>query len=281
MLLLLEPTKKHTQIEVQIPANPSAPHVTKQLSLNNASAENVETDLNGDRRKRRRTVSPAAAPSRDEPTQSDSHTPRRSGREAGKGKTYKFAPDLVQDEETSAQASTKQRKSGTNPLDQSNTVQLEGSIGSMGDDVAANGTFSHPARNALSSSTTNSQIMDRPKKLLVFNPKTGTIGSPTVKQPTAVADKKSKSRKKTNLIVTLSYGGDQSRWEKIGERIDQISSQPPCPKVEVPSKSQRVETPKKKSAPKLLKSPPKAGKPLHPLFMDKAPAPEKLSLIHI
>ena len=119
-----------------------------------------------------------------------------------------------------------------------------------------------------------------PKKLLKFNPKTGTIGSPPKTQPTAATDTapKKRGRKPKRFIIPLRYGEDHESRILIGQQIDAIlrsSSQAASSTISQNAKVQeqpQPETPKK-AGPK--KTPPKKTssttpmKATHPFFLGK------------
>ena len=117
-----------------------------------------------------------------------------------------------------------------------------------------------------------------PKKLLKFNPKTGTIGSPPKPQSTATADPvpKKRGRKPKKLIVPLRYGEDQASRIRIGHRIEAIirgSSEAKSTEIPMIQEQPQPETPKKaiaykKSSPKQARST-TPNKPTHPFFVSK------------
>ncbi|KFX99639.1 hypothetical protein V490_01726, partial [Pseudogymnoascus sp. VKM F-3557] len=106
---------------------------------------------------------------------------------------------------------------------------------------------------------------EKPKKLLHFNIKTGTIGSPpkqSIKEQ--VPPKGRKNRK--SLVITLRYGSDTSSRSSVGNKIDNILSTtkpvqaPPKQSLEVESRPAKTNT---------AKSP-------HPFFLGKAaPKPSR------
>ncbi|KAF2767704.1 P-loop containing nucleoside triphosphate hydrolase protein [Teratosphaeria nubilosa] len=114
-----------------------------------------------------------------------------------------------------------------------------------------------------------------PKKVLRLNAN-GKFSSPIKKskedrQASPDAPKRRGRPRKTkeapatkHLITVISYGPDPARWTDIGQRIDRIISG-----------DERVElqTPRKKTSPKKLRTLKKSNKPTHPSFTGKAKEP--------
>ncbi|KUJ21684.1 P-loop containing nucleoside triphosphate hydrolase protein [Mollisia scopiformis] len=113
------------------------------------------------------------------------------------------------------------------------------------------------------SSTTSKTDDSKPRKVLRFNPKTGTIGSPPAKKPQAPSAETKKTaggrgKKPKSRIVTIRYGPGQLLPSTIGQKIDLISNgtKPILPaKTEIPIKLPE-------------RTPPKPVKP-HPFFSGK------------
>ncbi|KAK1981940.1 ATPase [Colletotrichum cereale] len=111
----------------------------------------------------------------------------------------------------------------------------------------------------------------KPTKVLKFNPKTGTIGSPpkpkTGPADTAKGAKSSKSPVKQSRIVTIKYGHDAESRERIGPKIQQILTTPSQTKTTTPTKT----TPRKSRAkvPKADQDKPKTNN-TYPLFLAKS-----------
>ncbi|KAK1597085.1 ATPase [Colletotrichum navitas] len=109
----------------------------------------------------------------------------------------------------------------------------------------------------------------KPTKVLKFNPKTGTIGSPPKPKPshadTVKGAKSSKSPAKQSRIVTVKYGHDADSRERIGPKIQRILATPPHTKT----------NPTKTTPPKSRTMTPKANQDksktntTHPLFLAK------------
>ncbi|KAK2056830.1 ATPase [Colletotrichum caudatum] len=120
-------------------------------------------------------------------------------------------------------------------------------------------------------SSTGKADPPKPIKVLKFNPKTGTIGSPPKPKPgpadTAKGAKSSKSHTKPSRIVTIRYGHDAESRERIGPKIQQILTTPSDNK---PTTSADT-TPRKSRA-----KAPRAGQDksktnsTHPLFLAKS-----------
>ncbi|KAK3380471.1 hypothetical protein B0T24DRAFT_615547 [Lasiosphaeria ovina] len=111
----------------------------------------------------------------------------------------------------------------------------------------------------------------KPKKMLVFNPRTGTIGSPPrPKQPKILGGKPGEGGKKESLnpstkassrIVAIKYGTDSVSRVEIGERIGAIiSGQSPSLPVK----------PKKLAQPASTSTNLNPTKTTHPFFLAKA-----------
>ncbi|GJC96195.1 ATPase [Colletotrichum higginsianum] len=142
---------------------------------------------------------------------------------------------------------TQATASGLNPEGPSNTAQ----------NIAQNAGKAEPPK---------------PTKVLKFNPKTGTIGSPPKPKPgsaeTTKTAKSSKSPAKPSRIVTMKYGPNQEARERIGSKIDQILASHPQ------VKTGPVNTTPRKSRAKAPKADQDKSKPniTHPLFLGKSKA---------
>lgn len=93
------------------------------------------------------------------------------------------------------------------------------------------------------------------KKVLQFNTKTGTLGSPP------------KPKKKTppSRIVSIKYGHDEVSRKEIGDRITQILASPPQPSSKIPAKKRGRATKKTKEVTTNTSS------ATHPFFTGKVP----------
>lgn len=116
----------------------------------------------------------------------------------------------------------------------------------------------------------------KPKKLLIFNPKTGTIGSPpkpkSSKQGLAAeTGPQSAGRKKQSRIACIKYGVDEESRRRIGALIGAVLDSPAAStasKGQPGSKETTVETPRQKE-----NHVENAAKATHPFFAGKAQNP--------
>ncbi|KAF3026790.1 hypothetical protein E8E14_014888 [Neopestalotiopsis sp. 37M] len=137
--------------------------------------------------------------------------------------------------------------------------------------------------------TEKSSQESKPKKILQFNPKTGTIGSPpkpkvqtideTIPDQTP-ATRPRRSKKVTSLLVHIRYGQDDSTRSRIAEKIEEIfsgvryisakaknpvASQPPGDQS-TPASSQDASSKRSSKKDKTLKT----AKAAHPFFNSKS-----------
>ncbi|EAQ88863.1 hypothetical protein CHGG_05482 [Chaetomium globosum CBS 148.51] len=119
----------------------------------------------------------------------------------------------------------------------------------------------------------------KPKKMLQFNPKTGTIGSPPkpkevrVPAPEAEIGKKVASRrgrKRASKIVRITYGADQKARARLGEMINAIldgKAQDPRASAQPPPTSNN-----EKQLPKTTETlaPKSANATTHPFFLGQS-----------
>ncbi|KAJ0165663.1 ATPase family AAA domain-containing protein 5 [Colletotrichum tanaceti] len=115
----------------------------------------------------------------------------------------------------------------------------------------------------------------KPTKVLKFNPKTGTIGSPPKPKPgpaeTTKPAKSSKSPAKPSRIVTIKYGPDPEARKRIGPKIEQILASHPQVKTGPENTTPRKSRAK---APKADQDKSKSNV-THPLFLGKSKAATK------
>lgn len=126
----------------------------------------------------------------------------------------------------------------------------------------------------------------KPKKLLLFNPKTGTIGSPPKpKEPRVVAEEPydqekklsgRRSRKLASKIVRITYGTDSETRMRLGELITGILSGQTRHSV-ANSKQRPQYRDKKPSTEASTRAAPKASKATHPFFTGKPNKTDSIS----
>ncbi|KAK3313701.1 hypothetical protein B0H66DRAFT_358328 [Apodospora peruviana] len=118
----------------------------------------------------------------------------------------------------------------------------------------------------------------KPKKLLQFNPKTGTIGSPPKpKQPKAVVvdtvDGGRKDFRKAGTtaskLVKIEYGEDPESRARIGEKIEALLSGEPLNAVEMPKELPQSGDPDRSSLEVAKPKAPMPSKSTHPFFLGK------------
>lgn len=133
----------------------------------------------------------------------------------------------------------------------------------------------HASEPAPAPQTPDANVV-KPRKLLHFDPKTGTIGSPPKPKASAVAGSETggakrtvpkQSKKPASKIARISYGSDMQSRTRIGELINAIiSGQKPKPTNgdggQCPSSSSPKDQPQGASHPTAVK----ASKTTHPFF---------------
>ena len=135
--------------------------------------------------------------------------------------------------------------------------------------------------------STPSGDASKPKKLLLFNPKTGTIGPPPVpkQHKTVVVPEigegggskattlRRSARKPAARLVTIKYGTDDGKRIRLGAAIDAILSGQrhiPAPLVKQAPSSKTSPKSKRQAAKAAKPDPTKPPKSTHPFFMAKA-----------
>ncbi|KFY40843.1 hypothetical protein V494_03295 [Pseudogymnoascus sp. VKM F-4513 (FW-928)] len=225
------------------------------------SSEDMEADLNESRRKRRKTTPP------DDNSRQNNHS-----------KPEKSSP-------TSNSSDTLTQIHGAPPggaiWNNGNVPSELGFENAQGTPLLSRGVEgqANPARNTLGAIGPNSTISqgvqatprlaarptesatsnEKPKKILHFNIKTGTIGSPPKRSIKDQAPSKSRKHRKS-LVITLKYGSDISSRLSVGNKIDHILSNT---KPVQPPPKQKVEVAARPANTKTIKSP-------HPFFLGKA-----------
>lgn len=226
------------------------------------NGEDMEADLNESRRKRRKTTPPddhrgqnyhseleSAAPPRD----SNGILAPNYGAPGGAVENNGNVPSGLGFE--NAQGAPLPSHGFEGQMD-SNRNTLEAIRPDTISTVSQSGpATSESARKPMESAT----CMEKPKKILHFNIKTGTIGSPPKQSlKDQVPSKGRKNRK--SLVITLKYGSDTSSRLSVGNKIDHILSTtkpvqaPPKQKLEIEARPAKANT---------TKSP-------HPFFLGKA-----------
>ncbi|KAH8902884.1 P-loop containing nucleoside triphosphate hydrolase protein [Coniochaeta sp. PMI_546] len=128
--------------------------------------------------------------------------------------------------------------------------------------------LSHTAPSALNTDNTS-----KPKKVMKFNPKTGTIGSPPKpKASKVVQDPETPGQtasavppNSSSKLVRIQYGGDDTSRKRIGEKVDAILKGPP--KTKSPRTPRKKNTQRSDPSPRIKKSP---AKITHPFFAGKS-----------
>ncbi|KAK3374801.1 hypothetical protein B0H63DRAFT_419031 [Podospora didyma] len=132
--------------------------------------------------------------------------------------------------------------------------------------------------NSLARTTLPSNAQ-KPKKLLLFNPKTGTIGSPPKPKPTDLAIKPIEGGKKrgpksgkksATRVVIISYGVDLESRILIGDKINAIISSQPLTMPEEITKLPESSGIEKPASPTAKPIKPNPSKSTHPFFLGKA-----------
>ncbi|KAF6807670.1 AAA family protein [Colletotrichum sojae] len=129
---------------------------------------------------------------------------------------------------------------------------------------------------AVSTPTIAKEETQKPTKVLKFNPKTGTIGSPPKPKPVVAEGSRtansSKSPGKPSRIVTIKYGHDADSRARIGPKVAQIIASPPkkqtSPRQTTSARKLRVKDPKAEQDKSKTKE-------THPLFVAKSKSAAK------
>lgn len=132
----------------------------------------------------------------------------------------------------------------------------------------------------------------KPTKVLKFDPKTGTIGSPpkpTIAVEPETRQPKAKSRRRSKGLIHIRYGDSFEKRLKIGKRINEILRSPPNPASATPLPEGEFSTTAEETATRPMPNAdmktratsskletvaePALAKETHPFFMGKAKAP--------
>lgn len=165
---------------------------------------------------------------------------------------------------------TKQSDSGTD------TAPTEGpvAVSSTGDQVERSDLASKPAAVPPAAEVSTPA---RPKKLLQFNPKTGTIGSPPKPKESRIAEaemggdgeKKRRGRKRASKIVRISYGTDSGSRIRVGEQINAIINGLPLSRTSASAQSVPLNANSLSPAASKPETS-KSAKGTHPFFLGQA-----------
>ncbi|KAK0704609.1 hypothetical protein B0H67DRAFT_353635 [Lasiosphaeris hirsuta] len=174
--------------------------------------------------------------------------------------------------ETSLHESTPEPDVSTYP-DQQDGLQAQNiATGRSLNTLSANENNSRPHSQILN--TVAEAGPTKPRKVLQFNPKTGTIGSPPrpkKKQNTGEKGPSQQGKKQESEIVVVNYGTDAESRVRIGEKMNAIlspslPSSVPAPRSPPPSGTKEAHAPKAAK----VSSPKRPNKATHPFFLGKA-----------
>lgn len=261
--------------------SPASEKATKQPIVTTAT-DIDDSDPTQGRNKRRKTDSAA-----------DVKQPAKRGRPKGNGKGRLLVGNNItnhfgqQDDGALGDAGS---TTGPPEAVQKDAAKVELRLVAM-EPTLARAPLPNPTYAQIPNESNDQQTQEsKPKKILKFNPKTGTIGSPPkpkvetidelVSKPKSVGRPK-KNKKATCLVVRIHYGFDEASRTRIGDQIEGIYSgipftstrntsstgtQSTAQQISPPASSQ--ETPKK-HAPRKGNTPQKA-KTAHPFFTSKS-----------
>jgi DNA polymerase III delta prime subunit len=276
-------------------SKPIAPTSLPADELNvQGQVEQLEVDPNDGRRKRRKTASlDGKTASADTVTQLDAVKPKegtrsRQRKSLGTNGTpmlagingqlaLKAAPQPPDKLLHQGDDSKEVHSLGGNPienskvdimtvLDNGNRIPIVEPCLASTSDGGKDGSVQDGSSN--SSTPLTSVVDNKPKKILRFNPKTGTIGSPPAKKivPPAEANGKISAKGREpprSRIVIICYGQSELLPKSIGPKINDIlnnTKQVIPPPLDMAPRKPEAEKP----------SSPKPPKTIHPLFLGKA-----------
>lgn len=162
-------------------------------------------------------------------------------------------------------------------------------VGSSGEDRSLN-PLPDSMNNSLPRSQTTHAVAEdapKPKKLLQFNPKTGTIGSPPKRKQPQIDEGKTGARGKKECpkgeniprtkVVVIQYGTDSESRIRVSARIEAIlRSQPPSLTPTMAS-SPQPDNQENQPLGVSQSATPKRPKTTHPFFLGKARKPESVT----
>ncbi|KAF9878030.1 ATPase [Colletotrichum karsti] len=235
----------------------------KQTQTPQTASSDVElrsSDVEDDGRDRKRQKTAGSAPS--------SGKKRGRPRKKPNGTTTDIANHFSQKDGTSLTKLANEVPRTPPPEPEPTTEQHTSCAPPPTSTIPTSGAASEP--NSASAPSAAAEPQPKPTKVLKFNPKTGTIGSPPKPKPVPAeaskGTKSSKSPAKPSRVVTIKYGHDTDSRARIGPQIQQILASPSAKKS-----SPRSKTTPKKSRPTASKPEDKSkSKGTHPLFLGKS-----------
>ncbi|KAH8812075.1 hypothetical protein F5884DRAFT_301971 [Xylogone sp. PMI_703] len=211
---------------------------------NGPEAQYLEVDPNDGRRKRQKTDSPGAGAVELPPVVSNDPGMLHTLKDVP---TEQAAPSAVEEERLSSPQSLK---------------VVEDQVAATKAKTLEPGESNDDKDREISDAVTAST---KPRKILLLNTKTGTIGSPPKKlaQPFSIVKKSTpRNRKLKSFIITIRYGEGQRFADTLGTRIDQILKD-----VKIESPPEVMESQMK--LPSKAASSTAAPRTTHPFFLGK------------
>ncbi|EGY19396.1 uncharacterized protein VDAG_09598 [Verticillium dahliae VdLs.17] len=237
---------------------------------------------------------PFFTPGSDRPTPSDALTSEHPTAEVGSlpradhdgptPKRRKIDPDALEEANTpSTKKRRNPRKQATNGPSIIEALSKSSSLGTNEPDTPSISTgpatplaaterplSNVPVPNTSAANAEQSQPLQddaKPKRVLKFNPKTGTIGSPPKPKTTTPTGAKSKTAKgkQASFIVTIPFGQDPESRQRIGSKIEEILRTPSTaiPDTKTPPKKGRGKSTKPAAEKaKQTKMDPQTGQPV-------------------
>ena len=213
-------------------------------------SEVLEIDPNDSRRKRQKTISPQnQAPEQTEDVPPSTPTARRQKKASSSANIHvasaavtptKEATDTAREEQALESFNIHGQLGTRTPITviirspRSSDLKQGADNGvDMDSDVAKRKSSAIVTQPAIindtsegTRATTDASVESKPKKILHFNPKTGTIGSPPLKKSIPTDNTKTRSngraKRPKSKLVTIRYGHDGVSTSAIGLKIDQI-----------------------------------------------------------
>ena len=281
--------KKNSKDDTKPPSTANLPVVIP--SANNS--ELLELDPNEGRRKRQKNLSPK---DKDSEIREDVQPPSPEASTEAPLQKASSSNDSQPEFESPIRKDTENE--GLNRLSQPRSVPSPENSISMPSEIEENGMHkgtASPDRGNVSSTLSASSVIQeslrnieypvnetpdqRPKKVLHFNPKTGTIGSPPAKKTTvlsnhAKARSSSQAKKPKIKLVIIHYGHGKTSTAAIGLQIHQILTGTrlisPVLTEKSPATENQLLTSTSKSAKPITTVAAKHPTALHPFFFGKS-----------